>query len=142
MISDERQYIRELGLRRILKARLEKCHTLRMFNIPKLYLDSHDYIEVINWKDNEITEPPLTADVSEEDIRLFVKSGGQSTIEFERFPCHTQSVERCVKLVTEASLAVCGEESRDGFIRSRLQARLVMRVFNTKSEYRASESTQ
>ena len=142
MISDERQYIRELGLRRILKARLEKSHTLRTFNVPKLNLDAHDYIELINWKDNEITEPPLTADVSEEDIRLFVKSGGLSTIEFERFPCHTQSVERCVKLVTEASLAVCGEQSRDGFIRSRLQARVLMPVFNTKSEYRASQSTQ
>ena len=83
MISDERQYIRELGLRRILKARLEKSHTLRTFNVPKLNLDANDYIELIDWKDNEITEPPLTADVSEEDARLFVKSGGQSTMEFE-----------------------------------------------------------
>jgi hypothetical protein len=46
-------------------------------------LDANDYIELIDWKDNEITEPPLTADVSEEDARLFVKSGGQSTMEFE-----------------------------------------------------------
>jgi len=32
------------------------------------------------------------------------------------FPCHTQSVERSVKLVTDASIAVCGESARDGFI--------------------------
>ena len=51
-------------------------------------------------------------------------------------------MKRCVKLVTEAPLAVCGEKSRDGFIRSRLQACLLMPVFNTKTEYRASESTQ
>ena len=81
----------------------------------------------------------MRADVSETDIRLFVKSGGQSTIEFERFECHNQSVERYVKMVSEASLAVCVELARDGFIRSRLQARLVMPVFNTKSDYRASQ---
>lgn len=89
MISDERQYIRELGLRRILKARLEKRSTLREFSVPKLNFDANEYFELVNWQEAEITEPPLTADVSEADIRLFVKSGGQSTIEFERFPCHT-----------------------------------------------------
>ena len=30
------------------------------------------------------------------------------------FPCHTQSVERAVKLVTEASLKVHGIKERDG----------------------------
>jgi hypothetical protein len=138
MIADERQYIRELGLRRILKARAEKQTVLREFVVPKLNLDANEYFELINWQDTKITEPPLTADVPEADIRSFVKSGGQSTIEFERFPCHTQAVERCVKIVTEASLAVCGEVSRDGFIRSRLEGRLLMPVFNTKSDYRVT----
>lgn len=83
----------------------------------------------------------MTADVPEAEIISFVKSGGQSTIEFERFPCHTQAVERCVKIVTEASLAVCGEVSRDGFIRSRLEGRHLMPVFNTKSDYRVTLQT-
>jgi hypothetical protein len=125
-------------LRRILKARAEKQTVLREFVVPKLNLDANEYFELINWQDTEITEPPLTADVPVADIRSFVKSGGQSTIEFERFPCHTQAVERCVKIVTEASLAVCGEVSRDGFIRSRLEGRHLMPVFNTKSDYRVT----
>ena len=99
-------------------------------------MDATDYFELINWQDTEISEPPLTADVTDDEIRLFVKSAGQSTIDFDRLPCDTQSVERCVKIVTEASLAVCGEHSRDGFIRSRLEARRVVPVFNTKSDYR------
>ena len=33
------------------------------------------------------------------------------------YPCHTQSVERGVKLVSEASQAVNGQAQRDGFIR-------------------------
>ncbi|KAF2903508.1 hypothetical protein ILUMI_02675 [Ignelater luminosus] len=36
-------------------------------------------------------------------------------------PCHTQAVERCIKLVTEASQAVCGDDVRDGFIGVRLK---------------------
>ena len=43
-------------------------------NVPKLNLDANDYIELIDWKDEEITEPPLTADVSEEDIRMLAKA--------------------------------------------------------------------
>ena len=138
MVSDERQFIRELGLRRILKARTDKQTTLRVFSVPKLNLNASEYFELIDWQDIAITEPPLTADVSEADIKMFVKTGGQSTIEFGRYPCHTQSVERCVKIVTEASTAVCGQLSRDGFIRSRLEGRRIMPVFNTKSEYHVS----
>nr|CAI5825575.1 unnamed protein product [Callosobruchus analis] len=36
---------------------------------------------------------------------------------FKKFPYHTQDIERCVKLVMEVSSAVCGQVSRDGFIR-------------------------
>lgn len=143
MISDQREYVRELGLRRILKARTLRADeqaTVRQFCVPKMNLNATEYFELIDWQDVTITEPPLTMDISDEDIKLFVKSGGQSTIEFERFPCHTQSVERCVKMVTEASLAVCGHLSRDGFIRARLEGRRLLPKFNTKAEYRFNTS--
>ena len=139
MISDERQNIRELGLRRILKARLEKSPTLREFRIPKLNFDAGEYFDLIDWQDTAVTEPPLTVNVSEADIRLFVATHGDSTVEFHRYPCHTQSVERCVKIVTEASLALCGQPAREGFIRSRLEARIIMLVVNTNSDYRISQ---
>ena len=142
MISDKRQYVRELGLRRILKVRQLRTgskSTLRQFSVSKLNFDANEYFQLIDWSETAITEPPLTMDVPEEDIKLFVKAGGQSTIEFGRYPCHTQSVERCVKIVTEASLAVCGQLSRDGFIRTRLEGRRIMPTFNTKAEYRVSQ---
>ena len=56
-------------------------------------------------------------------------------LEFGNFPCHTQAVERNVKLVTEASLSVCDEE-RDGVVRATLEARRVMGKFNTKKDYK------
>ena len=36
------------------------------------------------------------------------------------FPCHTQAVERAIKLVTEVSSSVLVEE-REGFIRVRIE---------------------
>jgi len=67
---------------------------------------------------------------------MFVASGDVPQIDFPKYPCHTQAVERCVKLVTEASSAVCGASARDGFIRVRLESRGLMPSFNTKREYK------
>jgi hypothetical protein len=139
MIRDERQHIRELGLRRILKSRLEKSSTLREFRIPKFNFDASEYFDLIDWQNTVVTEPPLTINVSEATIRLYVATHGDCTVEFDRYPCHTQAVERSVKIVTEASQALCGQQARDGFIRSRLEGRMIMPVFNTKSDYRVSQ---
>ncbi|KAK4883739.1 hypothetical protein RN001_000010 [Aquatica leii] len=48
-----------------------------------------------------------------------------------KYACHSQAVERNVKLVTE----VCGSEARDGFIRSRITSRDALPKFDTKREY-------
>lgn len=136
MITDERKYIRELGMRRILRARLEQ-YGIRQFHVPQLNFSAADYIDIIDWQKTTVTEPPLLAAVSDQDIEMFVASGESPVIEFPKYPCHTQAVERCVKLVTEASAAVCGIKARDGFIRVRLESRQIMPCFNTKSQYRA-----
>ncbi|GBN23048.1 hypothetical protein AVEN_125444-1 [Araneus ventricosus] len=48
---------------------------------------------------------------------------------FEEFPCHTQPVGRCVRLISEAAMNVCGEAARDGYIRAKLQARKELPTF-------------
>ncbi|KAK4871690.1 hypothetical protein RN001_015814 [Aquatica leii] len=72
-----------------------------------------------------------------EELQTSIKNQGTNTKEIEilKFPCHTQAVERCIKLVTEASSLVCGAEARDGFIRARISSRTAMPKFNTKSEF-------
>src|SRR6218665_3596513 len=54
---------------------------------------------------------------------------------FPKFPCHTQAVERHVKLVTEAATAVCGQNSRDGFIRVRVVYQQLMPTFKSKRDF-------
>lgn len=134
MITDERKYIRELGMRRILRAQSER-YGLRKFIIPAFNLEARDYIDLVDWQSIEITEPPLLAEISEDQIEMFVASGDVPLVDFPRYPCHTQAVERSVKPVTEASSAVCGFKGRDGFIRIRLESRQIMPYFNTKSDY-------
>ena len=50
-------------------------------------------------------------------------------------PNHTQVVERCVKMVTEASQHVSDETERDGYIRSKISSRKLMPAFKTKKQY-------
>jgi len=91
MITEERKQIRELGMRRILKARSES-YGLRRFSIPELRFDANNYIDMIHWQTNEIIEPPLVADISEYEIEMLVVSGNIPIIEFPKYPCHTQAL--------------------------------------------------
>jgi hypothetical protein len=135
MIQDENHSFRELGWRRIQKARNEaKTGVVRKFIIPKLNFECQNYTEIINWKNTVVTEPPLTLTLADHDISENIMS--RKTFEHEDFPNHTQAVERVIKLVTDASLAVCGPESRDGWIRARLASRNRMPQFNSKKDYK------
>ena len=82
-----------------------------------------------------MTEPLPTLSISDDALKLFVANESEPVIDFSRFPCHTEAVERCVKLVTESSSNLCGAEARDGFIRTRVAARAIMPCFNTKADY-------
>jgi len=135
MITDDSKTIRELGMRRVLKARSEK-YGIRKFVIPTLNFDAKNYIDLIDWQNADVTEPPLLEDISVDELEMLVASGETPVTDFLRYPCHTQAVERAVKLITEALASVCGEKARDGFIRVRLESRTIMPYFNTKEDYR------
>ena len=136
MINDKSSVIRELGWRRIKKAReLNKGKTVRMFHVPKLNFEATSYTDLISWQTVHITEPPITRHVDDKELDILIQSKEKK--QFPSFPGHTQAVERCVKLVTEASFSVCGQKSRDGFIRSRIESRKKMPTFETKRQFSA-----
>ena len=135
MIGDDRSHIRELGLRRILKARSDNIETsIRQFKIPNINFKANDYIGLINWQTVTITEPPITKNFSTDQLKHMIANVPHQ-IDILHFPCHSQAVERLVKLVTESSLAVCGPNARDGFIRCRLASRQLLPNFETKSDF-------
>lgn len=129
-----------MALRKILKLRqLSSDHkTVRIFKVPNLNFHAEDYVDLIDWKN--MTEPPpmkiIHTQLIYEAIRNPDLVSSEIMDKFNRMPCHTQAVERCVKLVTEASAAVCGPERREGFIKNKLESRHIMPTFNTKKDFK------
>jgi len=81
--------------------------------------------------------PPILSHLREAIIEEKVRKNNFSFI--DDFPSHTQSVERCVKLITEAASYVCGPENRDKPIRSKLLARVINPKVQNKSQYKVKE---
>lgn len=104
--------------------------------MPTLNFEADDYISLIDWSKETITEPSVTMKIDDETLLRFIHEDVTPIIRFSRYPCHTQAVERHIKLVTEASAAVCGMEKRDGFIRVRLESRAKMPKFETKIQHK------
>lgn len=138
MVADPRRHIRELALRRILKARSSKKDSdkqnIRVFKIPKLNFEAEDYSDIVDWQNIEVSDPPALSKYLDEELKSFITTG--EIPEIPGFPCHTQTVERHIKLVTEASSSVCGQVRRDGFIRSKIKSKSLVPKFETKKEYK------
>ena len=77
-------------------------------------------------------EPALLSEMSNDLLDQAV----ESPIIFPYFPCHSQSVERAVKLVTEAAHKVCGADRRHNHIVSVLASRKARKPFTSKKHYK------
>lgn len=135
MLNDTRLHIRELALRRILNAKQKTSQNIRIFKVPQLNFDAVEYTGLIDWQKNDITCPPLLRNLEIDNLKSIITESSEKFLHIDSFPCHTQAVERCVKLVTEASLSLVGSERRDGFIKSRIDSRLRMPQFESKKDY-------
>lgn len=144
MIRDKNKKIRTLAYRRILKARMNRdnkpvsLNGVRKFVVPEIKFGAQNYHSMINWTTTQITEPPLTTKFSQQELQALAENGEHSALwHSEQFsiPCHTQAVERCVKLVTECSAQVT-DKRRDGVIRTKFKSRSIMPLFTSKSKYR------
>ncbi|KAF2884254.1 hypothetical protein ILUMI_21906 [Ignelater luminosus] len=108
-------------------------YQIRYFKVPNINFNATDFVELIAWQLYKLTELPLLANLSDEDLSNMVQN--PTIMEIAKYPCHTQAVERSMKLVTEVSMAVCGETSKDGFIRTKIYSRQQKPNFNTKRDY-------
>lgn len=95
---------------------------VRQFKVPKLNFKVTKYHKMIKWNSESIqaTSLPIYEHLSDADLKQLITAKEKR---MDHFPCHTQAVSRAVKLVTEAASMVCGNETRDGFIRAKLHTR-------------------
>lgn len=146
MANDDDENIRRMAWLKVLAARSEEnCNKpLRKFMVPKINFECDNYTSMIDIP--AAVDPPMLRDVNVTQSNIeFLASTPILEHEFgetiRNMPVHTQAVERCVKLVTEASKSVCGENSRDGHIANTLASRNIMKRFDSKSDYSITKET-
>ncbi|GBN25168.1 hypothetical protein AVEN_191640-1 [Araneus ventricosus] len=138
MLKDERPHIRELAARCIIKSSESSSNgkSVHVFLPPKLNFEATNYTEMIDWSSITITSQPILRDISTDVFKSIVRDKKNPEWNFVHFPCHTQVVERCVKLVTEATAEVYGFQNRDGFIRSTFFSQSIMPEFDHKADFK------
>lgn len=136
MMLDDREVVRKLAIRRILAARnKKKSGIVRKFIVPSSFnLEAKDIIDLINWQEELVYEPPLTQTMSDDSLKDLLIN----PMEFEipKFPCHTQAVERSVKMVTEASTEVFTAKRRDGLIHAKIDSRARNQTYTSKGAFK------
>lgn len=145
MLNDEDEHIRRKGWNRILSARenAPKTKSIRVFRVPDINFSCTNYLDLIDYDKAEHTNPPILidfpftrADIDELSSKRILEH--EFAKHLKNLPCHTQAVERSVKLVAEASQRVCGQEARNGMILNTLHSRNSMPKFDSKKDFAKS----
>lgn len=131
MVADPDDAIRAKALQVIQRCREQSRGQVRQFVIPKLNFSATSYIEMFDWDDTLVTEPPLTVDISESSLMNILAA----PLDVEHYPVHTQTVERTVRIVTEAASAVVGESARHGYICNRIKHRRQFPIIQSKNSF-------
>ena len=104
MLADLSSRNREIAIDRIIAIRNASDtseQTLRTFQVSKINQEAMQLIDLLPSVGDCTTEPPLLKDFSNEELQKFAKNPL-----VVRVPCHSQAVERCIKLVSEPSKQV------------------------------------
>ncbi|KAG7162101.1 hypothetical protein Hamer_G010758, partial [Homarus americanus] len=78
-------------------------------DIPPINVNATKLSELVDLS-LEVLEPPLTTSLTSQELRNLK----ETPMQVPKWPSHTQSVERCVKMVTEAAGHVYSHERREG----------------------------
>ena len=79
------------------------------FKLPTPNYDANSFQDMMVWKNALVTEPPILADYSDQQIREFVKQPLVLDI-----PSNTQFVVRLIKVITQKGTKVVDPKVRDG----------------------------
>ena len=133
-ISDNDTSFKQIAISKIIQAREVVRHIcqsdVRKFIPPKINFDAPNYFALIE-DDAIITPPPLLSEFTDEQLIASIIS----PINIPLLPCHTQAVERGVKVVTEASESVYGYEARHGYILNTIKSRESYKTFHSKRDF-------
>ena len=120
------------GVSWIMRARREfdDANSPRAFNLPTVNFEATDYTRMIDWSTVQCTEPPLTMEMSEEDVMAIIETPHT----FPPYPNHTQAVERAVRVVTEVAPKRASQDARDRMIANVMESRKICPVLHSKQD--------
>lgn len=131
-IADNNVNIRQQAAQHIIIARqIAVDNVIRVFDKNKIIInfDADTYFNMIDWSNCDVTSPPLLSCLSNEDVN------GDQPVLFTQFPCHSQSVERVVKDLSECCLQVAGHDARHGTLLLTKKSRLELPKVDSKSDF-------
>ena len=127
--------MRKLGFLRVKKNECGTSICKRKFCIPKLNFNASDYTDMIDWQIELLhTLPPLLMDIPINELEILIESG-KVIDRLDKYPIHTQAVERSVKMVTEASTSDVDSDQRDGYILNKRASKRMLPKYKSKSEF-------
>ncbi|KAJ8399537.1 hypothetical protein AAFF_G00409480 [Aldrovandia affinis] len=103
--------------------------SVRNRRTPDINCDTSSIGDLISWSEG-VSEPPLTCFLSTSEVKNFINT----PMEVLNWPCHTQSIESVVKMVTGASAKYFSQEKRDGGIRAQETSRRLMSKNESKQD--------
>ena len=132
MLSDENKANRRQAVKLIIDVRKKRTdqHGVRLFKLPSVNFDCNSFYSMITWNPAELTEPPVTKKLQDQELIDIIGTPLKL-----HYPCHTTSVERGVKLVTEASAKVLGKDHRQKKIIATLSSRKKTTKFESKKDF-------
>jgi hypothetical protein len=120
MLADNRREVRMEGYQKVKKA-LNLNISRRVYKKPEILFDATHYSRLVAWTEDDYTLPRPLCHMTTDSVKAAI-CDLPPPLRLD-YPCHTQQVERTVKLVTEAASSVCGYERRNGLILTTIRAR-------------------
>ena len=122
MLADKRQHIRAAWAVDVIlrcRQRPPAADDIRQFQPPDILCSAEDYPDMVHPVDLGKTEPPTTVSLTDRQL----VAGYDRPLKFGAFPCHSQAVERLVKVVTAACRSKVGHDARHRLILSQAKCR-------------------
>ncbi|ESO04063.1 hypothetical protein HELRODRAFT_173137 [Helobdella robusta] len=140
LICSDKEEERKVGIEKILEIRGKADENVQMGDMslrqrvtPEINPDASSLLELIHW-DSEMYESPLTCSLTTAQVKQFL----HTPMIVPDWPSHIQSIERCVKMVTETNEHVYSQERRHGYIRSQIISRQLMSRHASKKDTKTS----
>ena len=106
----------------------------RQFRAPPVNFKAENLQQLIDWDKVKLTEPLLTASLTSQELVACLDS---PLVVPSTWQCHSQSMERAIRKVSESCLMVVGERKREGWIHCAGESRKVLKKPNSKADYRS-----